>query len=44
MMEVFAGRMIASEQAVYGVSVIVVTLILTYVNLLFGEILPKSDE
>ena len=40
-MEVFAGRMIASEQAVYGVSVIVVTLILTYVNLLFGEILPK---
>ena len=40
-MEVFAGRMIASEQVIYGVSVIVVTLILTYVNLLFGEILPK---
>lgn len=40
-MEVFAGKMIASEQVIYGVSVIVVTLILTYVNLLFGEILPK---
>ena len=40
-LEGFAGKMIVSEQVIYGVSVIVVTLILTYVNLLFGEILPK---
>ena len=40
-MEMLIGKLAVSEQIVYGILVVVITLILTYVNLLFGEILPK---